>query len=65
MKTMFALCLTLCTLLPASAAVDLWVQTVQPRDTTIPPPPNGTLVVDFVITNIGNQTAFNFWIAGS
>jgi len=49
---------------PLLAVADLWVSTVQTNGTTMPPPPNGTITVDFVIQNIGNQTAFNFVIAG-
>jgi len=42
---------------------DLWVQSVQAKSTTMPPPfAGGTVEVDFVVLNTGNQTAFNFWI---
>lgn len=42
---------------------DLWVQTVQAKSNTVAPPfAGGAVEVDFVILNIGNQTAFNFWI---
>ncbi len=42
---------------------DLWVQAVQARSADIPPPfAGGAVEVDFLVLNIGNQTAFNFWI---
>lgn len=48
----------------ALANADLWVSTVQPASTNIPPAPDGSLQVNFIIRNIGNQTAFNFWVVG-
>ncbi len=49
---------------PLLAVADLWVSTVQTNGVTLPPPPNGSITVNFVVQNIGNQTAFNFVIAG-
>ena len=50
--------------IPLVANADLTITTVQTDVNFIDPPPDGSTPVTFIISNIGNQTAFNFWIGG-
>ena len=51
-------------LIPLVGNPDLTITTLQADELFLDPPPDGSTSVTFIISNIGNQTAFNFWIGG-